>query len=100
MLQLLSRISLVEVLIVGGLIYLLLLRPRHAPSAARPTATVTTRIINGCAVLALGGIVAGALLNTFTLSFAGIMFGAVGLGLSIRGMGVALRQRIGRFFRR
>lgn len=83
----LSRLSALEWMAVG-LVLLGLASWRPAPAAEAAT---LRRIIDACALLAVAGLLGGALLDVYWLSFGGVLAAAIGLGLAARQAGRGLR---------
>lgn len=90
----LARISLLEWgLVVAGVYALSRWWPAQAAAATPQT---QHRIIDGCAVVAVLGILGGAWFGVYWLSLIGVVAAATGVGLTIRSWGLTARRWIGR----
>ncbi len=85
-----ARISLVEWIMIGGLVALLWCR---RPPAARSTTPGTRSwALDACVAVAVIGILAGAIWRLSWLSLLGFAAAALGLGLMIRGWSFSLKR--------
>lgn len=96
LLRMLGRLSALEWLLAG----LVLLAVASLRPATESHLAALRRLIDACAVLAIGGLLGGALLDVYWLSFGGVLAAAAGLGLAGRLAGQNLRGWLLRLLRR